>query len=215
MKTHILAVLTTFITFRASAQTTFVHNGQIITFSKEQRATVIDPVTHNAKQVTAPPTPILLDGKKIYTTQDISSAPTLKNSAGKDIKLCMFIFQSLKSSLEKLDDGYYVPDINNAIIDSNGKLVYWQFSGIKQFHITRGTAKYNYSDLPLTDSSIPPQLQSQLEHETTALLEHLPQTIPGKVGKLAVNVTGYLFSKGNYIEVRNHQAILHEDYWSL
>lgn len=215
MKIHILAVLTTFITFRASAQTTVAQNGHTIKFSEEQRATVIDPVTHSPKQTTSPVTPILLDGKKIYTTQDISSAPTLKNSAGKDIKLCTFIFQSLKSSLERLDDGYYVPDITNAIIDSSGKLIYWQFSGIKQFYVSRGTAKYNYSDLPMADSSIPPQLQSQLKHETTALLEHLPQTTPGKVGKLVGNVTGYLFSKGNYIEVRNHKAILHEDYWSL
>lgn len=213
---HIVLFAIALVAFHtAISQTTVAHNGHTIKFSKEQRATVIDPITHTPKQITSPGIPIQLDGRKVYTTQDLTSAPTLKNNDGKNIKLCVFVLQSLKSSLEKLDDGYYVPDITNAIIDSNGKLIYWQFSGIKQFRITRGTAKYNYSDLPLPESSIPAQLQSQLKHETTALLEHLPQTAASKVGKLAVAVTGYLFSKGNYIEVKNHKATLHEDYWSL
>jgi len=199
----------------ARGQTAIVHNAHTITFSKEKLATVVDPVTQETKQTTSPARPVALNGEPVYTTQDLSAAPTMRDSNGANIKLCAFIFRSLKSTLEALQDGYYVPDITHAIVDSSGTLIYWQFTGLKEIHLARGAAKYNYSDLPLADSGIPTDIQQKLREETIAVLQHFPQTMPGTIRNRSVHTTGYFFSKGNYIEVKDHKATLHEDYWSL
>lgn len=199
----------------ARGQTTSIHNGYTITFSKETRATVVDPITHEPKQTKSPGQPTQLDREPIYTTPVLSSAPTMRYNKGVNIKLCVFIFRSLKSTLETLQDGYYVPDITNAIVDSSGKLIYWQFTAIKEFRFTHGASKYNYSDLPLENCGIPTDTQQKLKEETLAILQHFPQASPGTIKNRSVHVTGYFFSKGNYIEVKHHKATLHEDYWSL
>ncbi|MBX2906958.1 MAG: hypothetical protein KF744_13020 [Taibaiella sp.] len=215
MKLNILLPFALLVAKLASGQTALVRNGHTITISADRRAAAIDPVSHQHREMLLKGRPISIDGNKLYTTQELSTAPTAKDRSGKDIKLNEYIFQALKSTIESLDNGYYVPDITDVVIDSTGKLIYWQFTGIKEFHLTHGDARYNYSDLPLADSSIPTDIQQTLKEQATAILQHFPHTTPGTIKNRPVNVAGDLFSKGNYIEVRDHKATLHQDYWSL
>lgn len=199
----------------AFAQDNILHNGLTITITRDSKATVTDPVTHKQREIPVTGSPISVDGRKLYATQELSSAPTIKDITGKDIKLSDYIFQALKSKMENLDDGYYVPELKNLVIDSNGKLIYWQFSGLKAIQITHGSSKYNYSELPLDSTRIPVKSRHSINLKTTALLQHFPTVTPGIVNNRAVDVTGELFSKGNFIKVKDHVATLHEDYWSL
>ena len=213
---HLLLLVVTFLSALVShGQTTIAHNGHTITIAKDSKANVTDPVTREHKEILVKGSPVSIDGRKLYSTQELSSPPKVKDSTAKDIKLSEYIFLALKSTMEGLADGRYVPNIERVVIDNTGKLIYWQFTGVKEMKITGGPSKYNYSDLPLDDASIPPKMQQQLKGEILQILQHFPKATPGTANNKAVNVTGYLFSKGNYIEVKNHKATLHQDYWSL
>ena len=215
MKQSLLSASILLISNLAMGQKTIVQNGHTITISDERKVTVIDPVSREELKVSSPGNPALIDGRKLYATRDLSSSPTVKGITRKDIKLSEYIFLALKSKMESLEDGYYVPDLKHIVIDSNGKLTYWQFYGLKEIKIAHGSSKYNYSDLPLDSTRIPSESRHCINLETTALLQHFPIITPGRVNNRAVDVTGELFSKGNFIQVKEHVATLHQDYWSL
>lgn len=213
MKNHILTVLTVLIAFHSHAQTTLEHNGHTIVISKATTALVSDPFTNTYRDVEVPGEPQKLDGRPIYRAQDLTKSPTLKDSMGNDVKLSMFIFLATRQSFEELNNGRYVPDITDIIVDSTGRLVYWNFTGVKSFARFEGSG--GYDPLPLVTGLIPKRLEKKLNKRVKKSLEQLPLSTPPHIGKQPVAVTGYLFSKGNYIEVKNHKATLHEDYWSL
>lgn len=96
----------------------------------------VDPVTGTEEIQLLSPRPLLVNGKRIYNIDTLKTFPSIKSSTALSEKLSVYLFNSLKKHLDSLDDGNYVLAINNTVIDDKGKLMYYEFDGIKTLIIT-------------------------------------------------------------------------------
>jgi len=99
--------------------------------------TVIDAVTGKQNMVVTRknPNPIKLNGKKIYTSDDVNvkmkmGAPATNKADIDGGAIKEYLLSNMKNEIAKLDDGNYVLHLDNIVLDENGAIVYYEYNGI-------------------------------------------------------------------------------------
>jgi beta-lactamase regulating signal transducer with metallopeptidase domain len=146
--------------------------------------------------------PVAINGRPIYGDEakykfvqpSPGYAPPAYNGPEKDPE--HYLFSSLKNDLEKLENGLYTLNINNVVLDNNGRIAYYEYEGL----IAR---PYGGRLVP----AIPNDLRNSINAKTTGILDGEINFAPVKVkdGK-PVNVRLQLNTYE--IEIRNHKAKL-------
>ena len=113
-------------------QYAFIYKGNKFGMSAASTATVVDPITNKEEFVAVPARPVSINGARIYDANLLSELVGYETTPGMAQKLSTYIYEALKSDLEKLDDGEYILKISDAVIDSAGYLVYYKFDGIQK-----------------------------------------------------------------------------------
>jgi hypothetical protein len=191
---------------------------------------LVDPVTGEEITRILPPRPISFNSDTI-----VSSETDLAKRPGYDsVKVSSFIFNMLKSDLQKLDDGSYIIAINNPVISKEGMLVYYEFKGLQKVtttkapagkkHTGRGTY-YEAVKTTVSDKDIPATLKITINNEVQKLLDHMPffnpayqsTNEPGAATPdvYAVACTGTLFTRSELIIIKDHQATFTPSLFSL
>ncbi len=204
-------------------QVTF--RGNKIDMSPSTNAEVFDPVSGKMETKIISATPERINGETIYDIHDLTKSPAYANSTGEPVNMSAMIFDSVKEFIQKLYDGEYILQITNPVIDQNGYLAYFEFSGIKKLvphivstiekigesvnGITKPTTKFTRIEKTPTDKNIPFAIKNVINATTKYLLDHAPKMNPGEVNGVKVNCKEELFNSSSFIIVKNHNAVFY------
>ncbi len=131
MRLNCIFFLFLFLASHSFAQQEVNFKGNKFVMSAQNTVKLIDPVTGVEITQTIPPRPVTVNGKKIYSADTVKELPVIKSPAG-DKKISIYLFDELKTKLDKLEDGNYILSIHNVVVDSKGSLIYYEFDGIKK-----------------------------------------------------------------------------------
>ncbi|HTN46819.1 MAG TPA: M56 family metallopeptidase [Flavipsychrobacter sp.] len=105
--------------------------GNQFEFSKNNTDTIVvmDPTTGKESMMVhnRTPSPILMNGQKIYPENEVAVKPRLNTDDG---NVGTFLFKQLKADLKRLQDGQYSIDLK-MVVDKNGKVTYYDPIGIR------------------------------------------------------------------------------------
>lgn len=118
------------------------YGGNVIEFSESgpsDTMMVQDPKTGEIKMIitSIDPKPQLINGERIYTSDELEgergqNRRYTKPSAFSSAAMKEYLLGNMKKELKKLDDGDYRLIVENIVIDNKGKLVYFEFGGLKK-----------------------------------------------------------------------------------
>ena len=99
------------------------------------------------------PRPVKMDGQPIYSAEDLTKAPAY---AGPARNIMEDLFNRIKPSLQKLNDGGYMLDMPAIVVDEAGKVVYQDeanlFSDVQSFTVAGdGTESHDTALFKFTD----------------------------------------------------------------
>lgn len=198
--------------------TTINHNGYLLEMSSAANDTVYvqDPVSGRRLMRIIRPKPLQLNREKIYNTSEITTGPKYTGDEGHYHTL---IFNTLQKELNKLNDGIYYFSINDAIINKDGKLVYFVFDGLRKaatFNNKAAAANVGFSNYALEDNDIindkegeeknPAVLVDLINQRVKTLLDNMPLVQPAQLNGKAVNYLCKMFNADNTIQVKDHVA---------
>lgn len=119
-----------------------IYRGNTIEFSEKSPSDTMmmkDPKTGEVKMIitTIDPKPQLINGKKIYTPNELEGEKGqnrryTKPSAYSSAAMKEYLLGNMKKELKKLDDGDYRLIVENIVMDNKGKLAYFEFGGLKK-----------------------------------------------------------------------------------
>ncbi len=193
-------------------------NGNALEMSAKANDTIYvqDPVTGNKLTRVTKPKPLNLNGEKIYTASELTSAPKYTGDEGHYHTL---IFNKLQKELNKLNDGIYYFSIDNMVINKEGKLVYFTFGGLHKaatFNNKAASANVGFSNYAFVDNDIindtegeeknPVELTDLINKRVKPLLDNFPKLQPAQLNGEPVNYACKMFNADNTIQVRNHVA---------
>ncbi|MBS1690329.1 MAG: hypothetical protein JSS96_16480 [Bacteroidetes bacterium] len=167
--------------------------------------TVLDPVTGEQRTLVTrrDPNPIKLNGKKIYTSDDLDAKNTLGGPATNKSSFSYdgikeYLLSNLSSELSKLEDGYYMLSVNNVVINEEGAIVYYEYGGL------RGTSN---SYPPKPHPEVNPATSEAVGKRVDELLNDAPKHEPAyyKGNAVPFLVTGVVFL--NPFQVKNHKLV--------
>lgn len=181
----------------------FDKNGNVVTYRgnkfeynpKGQVDTMIlvDPVTAQevVKYIKKDLVPVKMNGTTIYgsyvTGQPTSDPePYATNGSIPD-----YLFRNLSKDLNTLPDGTYRLDLTNVVVDLKGKIVYYEYSGLRD----------NTGKEPL-------ELEKTLPGKIDKLLNNVPTLKPAKMNNNNVTALADAFFPAYKIEVKNHKATI-------
>ena len=155
----------------------FFTNGNVVTYrgnkfemseSKYDTILLNDPITGAdvMKVAASPAYPKKLNGQPIYNLDQITDPP---KPVGKNPSLYVYVVKKLSKELSQLPDGLYTLPIDDIVINTKGKVVY-----------------YKYYSGQRTD--IPDKLKKKIDSEIDAVLISAPTMVPGKLNNKPVNV---------------------------
>ncbi len=209
-----------------------VKNGNIVTYKGNtielssityDTFYVEDPVT-NEKQlkiVRQEPTPKALNSKKIFTEYETDMHPQFA-APYKDLR--EYLLKNMRNDLSALNNGYYKIHLNNVVTDENGKLVYFEYSGITRGRTAEEMGAINKTiedttqtnpviksgnmilrKTPNSEAEIDKSIQNTLDQKIYSLLQSVPNyTAPTKDGKKVPTLMREI-SFWNYFKVQDHQ----------
>lgn len=167
-------------------------NGNKITLSASERDTivVVDPITNEEiMQVRVrDPRPLLVNGKKIYEFEYVTSMPSRKDNK---FSLEEQLITNLAKFFNSFPDGTYRVYASSFVVDDQGKVVFFEYS-----HLSARDDQGK--DLPLSD------LQKQAIGKEIAGNCRLVTMNPAKVDGKPVAVLSDLFLQDYKFTVRNH-----------
>ncbi|MGN6567450.1 MAG: M56 family metallopeptidase, partial [Flavipsychrobacter sp.] len=166
---------------------------------------IMDPTTGQQRTVVArkSPIPIKLNGRKIYKSDDMDVMNTMGGPATNISPFSRdgvkeYLLSNLSSELSKLEDGYYMLNVNNVVINEDGAIVYYEYSGLKG-----------------TSNSYPPKPHAEVDSATSdaigrrvgTLLDNAPKHDPAyyKGNAVPFLVTGVVFL--NPFQIKNHKLV--------
>jgi hypothetical protein len=155
---------------------------------------VEDPVSGQIKKVVRQraPIPVKMNGAKIYGAGEVSALPLFD---GHTKSLSKLILERLESQLEKLPDGEYVFNLGNMVADVTGKIVYYEYKGIKRRDIGN-------------DRNEPADVQKEIGAKVIELLASVqatsPATLNGKNVPAAIDEPGHF----NLFMIRNGKLLI-------
>jgi len=209
----------------SKAQTYVAYKGNTFTFSNSDQAHVYNPVTGHAEPGSIPAHPIAMNDAPVYDLRKITDGPVVPQDNGKAIKLSEYLVIKLQPELAQLEDGLYILQINYAVIDTQGRLAYYKFNGLKQQLSSPVKINNTKADIDghtltevsftFTNNNIDQVLCRRINEQAKQLLEHPPAMIPAQMSGARVNVTGDLFYTLSIIKVRQHMVSYEPCYFCL
>ncbi len=95
------------------------------------------------------PIPQKMNGMNIYTEQDVHKSASID---GKRLKI--YLLSNIKNITSQLSDGLYVLRLQNIILSAEGKIVYYDFDGIRRYVDKSSTLKINNKIEDATERAI-------------------------------------------------------------
>lgn len=118
---------------------------------KTDTVILIDPITGEelTKTYTQTLCPTYVDRKKVYQPSELKEQAKFRNDSTKP-SLEAYVLNGLKSTLSTLPHGEYILNIKHVIVDTRGRVIYYQCEGIKKV----GYYKEDIADTALTATLI-------------------------------------------------------------
>jgi len=124
---------------KETTKRTFERNGNEVTYngnkfrmseSKTDTIMMMDPVSGDTmtQVVATVPTPVEMNGQKIYTSSEASPAGYIAGSN----TLEEVVNKTAAAEMTSLPDGDYWIDMNNVVVNENGKVVFYEFRGLRR-----------------------------------------------------------------------------------
>ena len=161
--------------------------------------TMIDPVT--GKEVTKiimhdtiPNYPDKVNGEKIYPNWTLQTPATVNAANG---KIEEYLVKKLTPTFNKLPDGNYYLDISNVVVDKNGKVIYYNYGGFRE---------YDHNDDNDSNPKIPKNILDAISKKIDPLMANAPKMNPGKVDGKNVFVVSDVSMAFYGITVKDHQT---------
>jgi hypothetical protein len=189
---------------QSSYSQTFERDGNIVTYRgnkfeiSEPRFDTItntDPGTKETymQVIRFDPTPIKMNGSKIYTTDEVESGGSYSD---KNTAFMESVLKPLSDELIKLPDGLFSVDVSNIVFDANGKVAYYEFNGVQR----NGR-----------EETIDATLKKSLGEKIDNILHAAKALPPAKANGKAVPIRSDFFI-GDYkdFEVKNHKITFKE-----
>ena len=167
--------------------------------------TVMDPSTGKQQMLVTSlsPHPIKLNGKKIYTSDDLYAqnkmgSPVTNTSSFTADGLREYLLSRLSGDFSKLEDGYYMLSVDNVVVNENGSIVY-----------------YEYGSLRGTSNSYPPKPHAEVDKATSEaigrrvdeLLNEAPKHEPAYYkGDAVPSLVNGVVSR-NPFQIKNHKLV--------
>jgi hypothetical protein len=141
-------------------------------------------------QIRIEPYPIKMNGQKIYKDNNVQ--PVYKGPGG---DLSKYAYEKLAEDLKQLEDGMYGVTVFNLIVDENGKVVYYDFPGIR-----RSSSYPGGSGAPISDD-----IKKSIDKKVYAILEGRPEFAPATAeGKPVISVADMSVR----VVVKNHELTI-------
>ena len=104
----------------------------VMQLPKTDTVILIDPITGEelTKTYTQTPCPTYVDRKKVYQPSELKEQAKFRKDSVKP-SLEEYVLNGLKSTLSTLQDGEYILNIKHVIVDTKGRVIYYQCEGIK------------------------------------------------------------------------------------
>ena len=175
------------------------YNGNTIEFAPEKPAstdTITDPETgkkHIATSTYADP-PIKLNDKKIYEglLDEKVSKPKIKTN---DKSLCNYVMRNMETDFSKLENGEYFFVVCNVVVNSKGKIVYFENQGI--YKVGGGADETKWK------KEIDKKINGIV---SSSAIDFKPATLNGRpVNYLISNTVGYTNGKTTF-KVKDHKV---------
>jgi beta-lactamase regulating signal transducer with metallopeptidase domain len=188
-----------------------VQNGNKVTFKGNvfelttpppDTVTIQDPTTGkwDTAMMQVDPFPTIMNHEKILTDKDVDEAPLSKNSIEYYVKS---LFKGNKTLFNRLEDGEYYIYLNQFVVGSNGKVVYYKFDGIENRKYERLPGSGKQTSVPVK----PQEVKNSIDQLINDLASGLVFDPAIKNGKDVV-CTSDFGDKGFLIKVENHIATL-------
>jgi beta-lactamase regulating signal transducer with metallopeptidase domain len=132
------------------------------------------------------PTVVKMNGKPIASFWNVTQKPVF---LGKEKSMSIYLLNSIRSEMEKLEDGEYSVNVNNSIIDEKGNLAYYEVEGVTAYNIK-------------IDKSVKEAIDSKLRDA----IENAPKFKPAELNGKAVVVDFEAIVFGYRVIVKNHNA---------
>jgi len=180
------------------------YRGNIIEFSTGEMADttmMTDETTGEEKMlITAKePHPILLNGEKIYSQEELYEADTTEGIPIRmpvlgSTMLKEYLLNNMEKEIAQLADGDYLIAISNIITNKAGAVVYFKLDGITQ-------TVTNESGVPFS-VTIDEELKDRFEDKIGELLTDVPQYPPATYDGKPVNciIDNIAFQKSFHVE---------------
>jgi len=130
--------------------------------------------------------PAKMNGNRIYRPGELTTQPEYLTES-----IHSYLFRKIKPTLNDLPDGTYSLDINNIVIDTTGKIVYYDGIGLSHYTDTGALAISNILRMQIDDA-----------------LYYAPTAIPGTKDSKNVAVLSDIYFMKYAIEVKEHNTII-------
>jgi BlaR1 peptidase M56 len=158
--------------------------------------TLIDPVTGKEmiKYVQVQPKPISMNGRKIYTNNELTTPPQPYATDG---LMEDHLLKGLTKELDQMPNGTYALDIYYIVFDEKGKVVFYKTDGL-----------HNANDYNDKAKNVPEGLKKAINKKVDQLLHDAPAVQPGTLkGKNVISKSE--ISLSNYkITVKDHKTTI-------
>lgn len=132
------------------------------------------------------PTVVKMNGKPIESFWNVTQKPVF---LGKDKSMSIYLLNSIRSEMEKLEDGEYYVNVNNSIIDEKGNLAYYEVEGVKAY-----------------DIKIVKSVKEAIDSKLRDAIENAPKFKPAELNGKAVVVDFEAIVFGYRVIVKNHNV---------
>jgi len=156
--------------------------------------TITDPVTRKQvkKRVTRDAVPVKMNGTRIYAASEVTTKPV---QVDESVSLQLYVLKGLTTEFSKLPNGRYLLYLSNIIVDSKGRLVYYEYEGV-----SAERSKYK----------IPADIRKAIDNKIDILVNKIafrPGMLNDKPVTVLTDITMGMFT----IVVKNHKAVVTRD----
>lgn len=172
----------------------FTYPGTKVELSEDKTDTIIttDPVTggETVRVVHYDPIPVRVNDVTVQYIDRQPKGPVMDMMAKSADKMEDYLLDNLKPMLEKLEDGKYVFGPWNSVVNTDGRIVYYQYFG------TRMQGGY--------DANPDTALALEIDKKTIALMETMP---PLDIWKFNKETAPYVINGMFSVQIRGHKVV--------
>ena len=157
---------------------------------------IVDPITNKeiTKIIKQDPVPVKMNGNPIYGNYLNGEPATNPEPYTKNGSLEDYLFKNLSKELDKLPNSVYTINLYNVIVDTKGKIVYYECDGIADYY--GGLSR---------DKKISPANQKEITEKIKQLLNNVPAMKPATLNHKKVAATANTLFMNYTITVKDHE----------